>query len=38
MEGLWERVGMAGPLLPHVRGYAEDLTRRGYADRSVDEG
>ena len=37
MEGLWERVGVVGPLLPHVRGYAEDLTRRGYADRSVDE-
>ena len=36
MEGLWTRVATKGPLLPYVAGFAEDLARQGYADRTVD--
>jgi integrase/recombinase XerD len=36
MERLWMRVGVVGPLLGHIAGYAGMLEARGYSERTVD--
>jgi integrase/recombinase XerD len=37
MERLWMRVGVVGPLLGHVAGYAAMLEAGGYSERTVDD-
>jgi integrase/recombinase XerD len=34
---LWRRVRFVGPLLPYVAGFAAELAKLGYAERTVDE-
>lgn len=36
MERLWMRVGVVGPLLAHIAGYAATLEAHGYSERTVD--